>query len=231
MSRTRGFASGDIPGGIYHQFMDAGFRRSGRLVYQPVCNGCRECVSLRVPVTTFTPSKSQRRCLRRNYDLQITGGEPSPDEEKFALYQRYMTQWHGRADEVEAPDAWETYLAFLYDSPVQSLEFCYRNAAGQLLAVGICDVCSQSMSSVYFYHEPLESRRGLGIFGALYEIEFARREGIAFYYLGYWVRGCAAMEYKANFRPCEILRPDGTWSRWSEADCNAGNEPSEGRSN
>ena len=53
--------------------------------------------------------------------------------------------------------------------------------------------------------------RSLGTFGAVYEIGFARDQGIPSYYLGYWVSGCAAMQYKANFRPCEILHPDGVW--------------------
>ena len=75
----------------------------------------------------------------------------------------------------------------------------------------ICDVCPESLSSVYFYFDPAEARRGLGTFGAVYEIEFARARGIGHYYLGYWVAGCQAMDYKANFRPCEILHPDGVW--------------------
>ena len=60
-STSRGFLVGQMPGEIYHRFMDAGFRRSGKLVYQPVCAGCRACVPLRVPVETFRASKSQRR--------------------------------------------------------------------------------------------------------------------------------------------------------------------------
>ena len=68
-----------------------------------------------------------------------------------------------------------------------------------------------SLSSVYFYYDPDEARRGLGTFGALHEIESAAREGIPYYYLGYWVAGCGAMEYKAGFRPNEVLCGDGVW--------------------
>jgi arginine-tRNA-protein transferase len=77
--------------------------------------------------------------------------------------------------------------------------------------VGICDVCNDSFSSVYFYHDPAEAKRGLGTFGALYEIEEARRMGIPHYYLGYWVDGCPTMHYKNAFRPNEVLHPDGVW--------------------
>jgi arginine-tRNA-protein transferase len=80
-----------------------------------------------------------------------------------------------------------------------------------LLAVGICDMSPLSLSSVYFYFDPSESRRGLGTFGALREIAFTRQHQIPHYYLGYYVSGCGAMEYKAPFRPNEILCTDGIW--------------------
>jgi arginine-tRNA-protein transferase len=80
-----------------------------------------------------------------------------------------------------------------------------------LLAVGICDVCRESLSSVYFYFDPDQASRGLGNFGAITELAYAATNKIQYWYLGYWVRGCPAMEYKANFRPHEILHPDGEW--------------------
>jgi arginine-tRNA-protein transferase len=92
------------------------------------------------------------------------------------------------------------------------LEFSYRDAAGRLLGVGICDVSKLSLSSVYFYYDPEETvRRSLGTFAALVEIETAAGRNIPYYYLGYWVDGCPAMQYKANFRPNEVLCPDGVW--------------------
>lgn len=209
-SVSRAFMAGSMPGEVYQRFMDAGFRRSGKLVYQPVCPGCRACVPLRVPVSTFSPSKSQRRCWRRNQDLIVTSGAPTATDEKFDLYGRYATEWHGKTG-GDDDSGWNAFESFLYDSPVDTVEFCYRDATGRLLAIGICDACPSSLSSVYFYHDPAESRRGLGTFGALYEIESARRWGMPHYYLGYWVAGCGAMEYKANFRPCEGLDPDGAW--------------------
>jgi arginyl-tRNA--protein-N-Asp/Glu arginylyltransferase len=205
---SRAFMVGRMPGEMYHALMDAGFRRSGKLVYQPVCPGCRACVPLRVPVETFVPSKSQRRCVRKNADIRVVIGPAEPTEEKFDLYRRYIRQWHGRDD---AEGGWEAFVSFLYDSPVQTLEFSYRDGEGRLLAVGICDICPRSLSSVYFYHDPANSRRGLGTLGAIHEIEAAQAWDIPYYYLGYWINGCGAMQYKSGFRPCEILHPDGVW--------------------
>lgn len=211
MSRTRAFLADSIPPEIYHDFMDANFRRSGKVVYQPACAGCRACRSIRIPVDRFKMNKSQRRCWRRNQDLSATFARPQLTDEKFELYARYQRDWHGKADTAR-----DELAAFLYESPVNTLEFEYRDPAGRLLAVGICDVCSRSLSSVYFYFDPEESARSLGTYGVLREIEEATKLAIPFVYLGYWVRDCQAMEYKSAFKPCEILSGDGVWRQYGE---------------
>jgi arginine-tRNA-protein transferase len=187
--------------------MDAGFRRSGKVIYQPICSGCRACQPIRVPVARFRPTKSQRRCYRRNSDLTVVVGEPTPTSEKYELYLRYIREWHGGSVQGE----YDGFVSFLYDSPVKTQELCYRDAGGRLLAVGICDVSAESLSSVYHYFDPREAHRGLGTFGAIWEIEHARQRMIAYYYLGYWIDGCRSMEYKSAIRPYEILWPDQVW--------------------
>ena len=207
MSQYRAFRSESMPPRLYHKLMDAGFRRSGDVFYQPVCRGCRQCVPLRVPVKGFQPSKSQRRAWRRNMDLELTVGTPATTDEKFDLYRRYVEQWHDR----EAGPR-EEYDRFLSVSPVSTLEFLYRDGGGRLLAVGICDLCEHSLSSVYFYFDPAERQRSLGTFGALVEISYAETKGIPFYYLGYWVEGSKAMCYKSHFRPNQVLQTGGDWA-------------------
>ena len=207
-SKTRAFWAQQLSGEQYHNLMDAGFRRSGRVVYQPVCRGCRACLPIRVCVGEFMTSKSQRRVWRRNRDLQITSAPPALNEEKHKLYRRYHEQWHG--EEALLPDELER---FLYDSPLDTLEYCYRDPNGKLLAVGICDLGDNWLSSVYFYFDPDHAKRSLGTYGALREIAEGVQRGMRYYYLGYWVKGCGSMEYKAAFRPHEILEPDGIWRR------------------
>jgi len=213
-SRSRAFLAGRLPPDLYHDFLDAGFRRSGKVIYQPTCRGCRQCLSLRVLVDRFQPNKSQRRCARGNADLVIEQGAPVATDEKFALYRRYVTQWHGKLpgdDSAGSANDREAFESFLYDSPVDTIEFTYRDRAGRLLAVGLCDRARLSLSSVYFYFDPPDAHRGLGTFGAIHELSVARAMNIPFYYLGFWVRGCSAMSYKANFRPHQVLLPDGRW--------------------
>src|SRR5690606_123433 len=73
----RAFWAHHLSGQAYREFMDAGFRRSGRVIYQPICRGCRACIPIRIPVETFRPGKSQRRCWRRNADLTVSVGAPA----------------------------------------------------------------------------------------------------------------------------------------------------------
>jgi arginine-tRNA-protein transferase len=192
---------------LYHEFLNASFRRSGLVIYQPVCTGCRACMPVRLVVDSFHPSKSQRRCRRKNQDLKITVAPPAASDEKYELYLRYQSVRHG----AQEKDARSTFENFLYRSPVQTVEFTYRDPSGALVAIGICDACAMSLSSVYFYYDPSQTWRGLGNYGALCEIEAAADTRIPHYYLGYWVQGCRKMEYKADFRPCEALCPDGCW--------------------
>lgn len=203
-ARHRAFLADDLPPLAYHHLMNHGFRRSGDYFYRPACAGCEACIPIRVPVKTFVPSASQRRVLRRNQDLQVDMGPVGYSEEKYLLYRRYAEQWHGKHGVDE-----EEYRRFLVDSPVETIEFRYRDAGGRLLAVGVCDVCHHSLSSVYFFFDPDEQARSLGTYGALVELGWAAGQGIPHYYLGYWVAGSPAMSYKNRFGPYELLSAGG----------------------
>jgi len=89
-----------------------------------------------------------------------------------------------------------------------------RRGAGDLVAVALTDVLGDGLSMVYSFFEPDEAVRSLGTFMVLDHIARARRMGLAYVYLGYWVRGSGKMDYKSRFLPQERLTPDG----WARAD-------------
>ena len=209
LSTLRWFEAPALSGEDYQRLQDAGFRRSGSIFYQPLCAGCRACVPLRVPVTTFAPTRSQRRVLRRNRDVTVRIAPPEPTHEKWDLYDRYQREWH-RKTPAEADDVAD-FVASLYRAPVESVEFEYRDRWGSLLGVGIGDLCPRSLSSVYFYFDPRQARRSLGTFSALYEIQWARERGLQYWYAGYWISECPSMAYKSRFGPCQRLDTDGVW--------------------
>lgn len=197
---------------VYQQLMDRNYRRSGRLFYRPQCGSCRACIGMRVPVERFAPSRSQRRVLRRCADVQVAIGPPVCDQERFDIYSAYQEQVHDQQMQMD----YDRFAEFFFESPISTLEFTYR-LDGRLVAAGVVDATPTALSSVYFYYDPRQARRSLGVFSALVEIEECRRRGLAHWYTGYWVPGCSKMAYKSAFRPFELLSSTGEWRAAEEA--------------
>ena len=70
------------------------------------------------------------------------------------------------------------------------------------------------LSMVYSFFEPDEAARSLGTLMVLDHIARAQRMGLAYVYLGYWVRGSRKMDYKSRFLPQERLMPEGWMQGW-----------------
>lgn len=194
----------------YSGLVASGFRRSGMFTYRPYCDGCRACVPLRVPVATFVPSRSQRRVLRRNADVEVVARKPAFDDTTWQLYDRYLRFQHAPRDEPETPDGLRRSL---YAEVVGCVELCYR-LGERTIAISLLDVSARSVSSVYHFFDPEFAQRSLGVFSVLHEIAWTRARGASHYHLGYWIEGAATMRYKADYRPHEVLR-DGVWVKAS----------------
>lgn len=210
-SRSEAYLADGLTGAMYEGLMALGFRRSGRVVYRPVCRACCACQQLRVPVDRFRPTRSMRRVWRANHDVTVVVGPPECKPNRAQLFRRYLDHQHDSA----MSRTMEALREFLYDSPIQTLEFAYY-ASDKLLAVSIADVCPNGLSSVYVFFEPDESKRSLGTYSALWEIDYCRRHRLAYYYLGFYVANCATMSYKARFRPNEVLVAPGRWAMFRE---------------
>jgi arginyl-tRNA--protein-N-Asp/Glu arginylyltransferase len=82
---------------------------------------------------------------------------------------------------------------------------------GRLLGAGIFDATPQAHSAVYFYFDPDLADRSPGICNVLWLVAECRRRALPWLYLGYYVAGSPVMEYKASFRPHQLLGPDRRW--------------------
>jgi arginine-tRNA-protein transferase len=189
-----------------------GFRRSGDLVYRPLCPGCRACVPVRVPVARFAPSRSQRRLMARNRDLVVSRVGAGPKDEHFALYRRYQRARH-RGGDMDDGDP-ESYRRFLFCPGVDTELFEHR-LDGRLLAVAVADCIPDGLSAAYTFFDPSEARRSLGTWSVLWLIDETARRGLPHLYLGYRIEGCAKMSYKNRFRPLEAWS-DGIWEELGE---------------
>jgi len=194
----------------YEDLMNQGWRKFGPMLFHPVCGGCRECRSLRIPADRFTPDRSQRRTLAHNADLTVRYAQPTVDAARLELYRRYHA---AQAVYKGWPDGDRTEKGYVFQfvrNPLPAVEISVWEGA-ILRAVALTDVTPNVVSGVYHFHEPDCRARGLGTFVMLHTIELARRIGRRWAYFGYYVAGCPSMSYKTNFRPCEILGPDGVW--------------------
>ena len=196
---------------LYPQALDWGFRRSGDIVYRPSCAGCQACVAVRVPVATFRPDRSQRRCLQRNADVDARIVAPVRTAEHLALYRKYLTARHpgGGMDDHGAPE----FEQFLIGSWNEGRFLVLRERGShRLLAVAVTDLVDAALSAVYTFYDPDAAARGLGTLAVLKQLEWAARDGRSHLYLGYWIAGHAKMDYKRRFQPLEGFNGRG-WAR------------------
>ena len=88
-----------------------------------------------------------------------------------------------------------------------------RRGTGPMLAVALTDVLNDGLSMVYSFFEPDRKRRARSARCMILDhIARARRMGLPYVYLGYWVRGSRKMDYKSRFLPQERLMSQG-WVR------------------
>ncbi|MBL4743031.1 MAG: arginyltransferase [Cycloclasticus sp.] len=200
--------------GIYEYLIGVGFRRSGEHVYRPHCKACRACISCRVNVTLFKPSKSQKRLLTKNKDLSFKSVEAQYSEEHFDLYQRYQTFKHPGGSMESFGE--KEYQAFLCQSLGNGVIYETR-LNDKLLAISVTDVFSNALSAVYTFFDPEYSARSLGTNSVLRQIDAAQNGNKEHLYLGYYVEQSKKMSYKTNFKPIEML-VEGRWQLYEKGE-------------
>jgi leucyl-tRNA---protein transferase len=209
---------GERAGELNNILTQGGFRRSQSIAYRPACEGCRACVSVRVVADEFMPTRSLRRITVRNSDIVGDMKIAVPTSEQYSIFRAYLDSRHrdgGMADMTVLD-----YAMMVEDSHIETRVVEYRRRVGDgagrqpgdLIAVALTDVLGDGLSMVYSFFEPDEAARSLGTFMVLDHIARARQMGLAYVYLGYWVRGSRKMDYKSRFLPQERLTPDG-WAR------------------
>ena len=204
----------NIDAGLYARLLARGFRRSGSYVYQPHCEDCHACVSVRIPVADYSWRRRERRILARNRDVTLVERPAGLHDGHYELYKQYISARHpGGGMEVDSVDS---YLEFLQASWSDTC-FLEHRQNGELLAVSVTDMLPDSLSAVYTFFRPDLPTRSLGTWAVLRQIQEAERRGLDWLYLGYWIGQCNKMRYKSTFRPLEAyLR--GRWQRFESDD-------------
>lgn len=185
----------------------AGFRRSQNIVYRPACENCSACRSVRVLAAQFKPSRTQRRVFKKNADLNRSIEAALASDEHYALLLRYVRARHpdGGMEDMSYAD----YLSMVEDTAARSQVCEYRDDSGKLLAAALVDQLSDGPSLVYSFYDPGSISRSLGTYIILDHIDQAQKNNLPYVYLGFWIQNSDKMRYKAQYRPLEVLRPNG----------------------
>jgi len=219
------------PLNFYYILLRNGFRRYNNSFYLNKCEGCSECIPIRIPVKDFKLSKSQKAVWHKNQDIEIIlqKEESIANDvssylklEKCALFRDY-DEYHNKEDKdyvrMTLAEASENLKQMVSGYPsVWNMEYY---ADGKLAGVGVLDYAEdqlsgrKALSSNYFYYDTIAEikKRSLGVYSVLKEIELCRIEGIEYYYLGLYLEGCKKMNYKARYKPFELFI-DGEWKRY-----------------
>ena len=210
----------DKPPELIDRLLTTGFRRSQNIAYVPYCEGCQACVSVRVLVNEFEPDRTMRRIAAKNRRLVARRTAPQPTAEQYRLFRGYIDARH--SDGGMADMSVLDYRMMVEDSVIETFLTEYREKpegaddlaidTWPIKAVALCDKLSDGISMVYSYYDPGEPSASLGTYMILEHIAFARRIGVPYLYLGYWIAGSQKMAYKARFKPQERLGPD-RWER------------------
>jgi len=193
---------------LFTQLNAAGYRRSGDFIYRPSCIHCKACTPIRIKVSDFKRSKSQKRCWNKNKDIIVTKQKSEFTKEHYALYHHYIHTRHATGGMF--PPSKEQFTDFLCEGNKWCSFFEFRLLDNTLVAVSVVDHLTHGIAPIYTFFSPTFSHRSLGSFCILWLIDYSNQHSLDYIYLGYWIKKCDKMSYKCKFCPYELLK-DGKW--------------------
>lgn len=163
---------------------------------------------LRVRVADFNLSKSQRRVVKRNQDLQVVIRPIKITLEKEDLFER-----HKRRFTHSVPDSLYDFLSYSpAEIPCNASEVCLYDESDKLVAASFFDVGATAVSGVYAMFDPLETSRSLGIYTILLVIKYAVENSKNYYYPGYAYVEESFYDYKKRLSALEFFDWNGNWA-------------------
>jgi len=200
------------------ELIQRGFRRFGKMYFRPICSDCQECQSIKIDVNNYTFSKSAKRTLKKAKNIKSYVQVPTLSQahldlfEKYHLYMKERKEWD--YNETNAQNYYESFVNGHNDYGYEVLYF----DEDKLIGVDLIDILEDGISSIYFYYDPDYSTYSLGKLSLYHQIQFAQKNKKQWVYLGYYVKDCPSLSYKAMYKPFLTLqgRPteyeESTWT-------------------
>lgn len=189
-----------------HQMLERGWRRFGNVYFVPECADCIECKTIRIDVNKFKFTKSQKRILAKNKDIQIYVQKPTLSIDHLNLFNKYhkfMESKKGwRENQIEPAEYKHSYVDGANDYGKEILYFLDN----KLICVALCDMTQKALSCVYCYYDHEYENRSLGKFSILAQLSIAKQANVPHIFLGYWIQNHHSMGYKEDYAPFEVLQ-------------------------
>jgi leucyl-tRNA---protein transferase len=197
---------------VYSSLIEQGFRRSGKFVYRPHCEHCNACIAVRLILSEFAPTRSQKRAYKQHADLTVRILPLDYLQNHFELYSNYQNLRHTEADvsilaeeKIVEKDETEQYRQFLCASNVESLMIEFSDAKLQVKIVSVIDVVQDGISAVYTFYDATEIKASYGTYSIMWLANWAKNLNLPYLYLGYWIKESQKMAYKQNYNPQQKL--------------------------
>ncbi|MDD3505656.1 MAG: hypothetical protein PHX65_03800 [Sulfurimonas sp.] len=69
--------------------VELGYRRFGKMFFRPICATCDECKSIKIDVTNFKFSSSQRRVVKKAAEIKSYIQRPTISKSHLELFEKY----------------------------------------------------------------------------------------------------------------------------------------------
>lgn len=185
--------------------VERGWRRFGKYFSRPNCKNCTECKNLRIDVENFTFSKNAKRILKKNKNVTTFIQKPTLSFLHLDIYVKYHKYMHQKRGWRYYPISAQMYNELYVDGAGSFGKEILYFIDEKLVGVDLVDFTNDGISSIYFFYDPDYSHLSLGKYSIYKQILLAKENDLRYIYLGYYVKNCQSLKYKADYKPHEIL--------------------------
>ena len=194
----------------HDQLAVSGFRRVENYAYKPICQNCNACIPIRIIPQQISLTKSQKRCLNRNSNINRKIAPCIAKEKHYNLFIHYQNHRHKNGQMSKM--SWKDYSSMINSTPIHSIILEYSNYKRDLIGIMVLDIQKDGLSAVYSFYHSRYLKNSLGLYMILDAINYTNELKLKYLYLGYLINENPKMSYKNKFNESEILK-NGQWEK------------------
>ncbi|MFZ6051541.1 GNAT family N-acetyltransferase [Halocola ammonii] len=202
----------------YDYYLASGWFRGSVMLYKMelLCldNDIFSVVNIRLNTGDFEMKKRHRKLFKKNnkkYTVKVS--EASISSRKEDLYEKQKHKFKGFIHSSLSDFLHAGFMDTVFDTKQVEV---YDGE--ELVAVSYFDVGFRSMASLLCLYDKDYSKDSLGIFTMLHEVEYAKDQGIHWYYPGYVLDKSSSFDYKLGLGEYEFYHTNKKWLPFSEFD-------------